>query len=136
MRKLINDHGLSHKISIDSAGTANYHTGKSPDKRMSATLEKRGVPTGGQARQFVKKDFAEFDLILAMDEENQRNILRLAKSAEDREKVKLFLAFSKKYSQQSVPDPYYGGQDGFDLVAEMMEDGCQGILDSLNTKRS
>lgn len=118
-------------ISLDSAGTAGYHIGKNPDPRMTATLEVRGIKVSGQARQFVKKDYDDFDLIIPMDEDNHRDILRLARNDEDRAKVQPFMSFCENFSNSDVPDPYYGGQDGFELVADIMADGCSGILESL-----
>ena len=118
-------------MALDSAGTAGYHIGKGPDPRMTATLEEREIRVTGQARQFTKKDFADFDLIIPMDEDNRRDILRLARNEEDRAKVTPFMSFCENFSNPEVPDPYYGGQEGFELVADIMEDGCLGILESL-----
>ena len=115
-------------VSPDSAGTAGYHIGKGPDPRMTATLQSRHIRVSGNARQFTKKDFADFDLIIPMDEDNRRDILRLARHEDDRAKVKPFMSFCENFSNPDVPDPYYGGQDGFELVADIMEDGCTGIL--------
>ena len=115
-------------VSLDSAGTAGYHIGKGPDPRMTTTLQSRHIRVSGNARQFTKKDFADFDLIIPMDEDNRRDILRLARHEDDRAKVKPFMSFCENFSNPDVPDPYYGGQDGFELVADIMEDGCTGIL--------
>lgn len=131
MRALVQQEGREG-VSLDSAGTAGYHIGKGPDPRMTATLRKRGIAVSGQARQFSKKDFENFDLILTMNEENRRDILRLASSEEDRAKVKSFMGFCEKFSQREVPDPYYGEDEGFELVADIMADGCRGILDWLS----
>lgn len=131
MRDLLQREGVQD-VSLDSAGTAGYHIGKGPDSRMTATLEKREIRVTGQARQFSKKDFDEFDLIIAMDEDNRREISRLARNDIDRNKVKPFMSFCEEFSNSEVPDPYYGEQDGFELVADIMADGCAGILDSLN----
>lgn len=120
-------------ISLDSAGTAGYHIGKGPDPRMTATLEDRGIRVTGQARQFTKQDFDDFDLIIPMDEDNRKDILRLARSDSDRDKVEPFMPFCENFSNTEVPDPYYGGQDGFELVADIMADGCSGILAALRS---
>ena len=130
MRDLIQHEGVEG-ISLDSAGTAGYHIGKGPDPRMTATLEGRGIRVSGNARQFSKQDFADFDLIVPMDEDNHREILRLAKTEADKAKVQPFMSFCEDFSKPEVPDPYYGEQDGFDLVADIMADGCAGILKSL-----
>jgi len=130
MRHLLAQHQLDG-ISLDSAGTAGWHHGKGPDPRMTATLENRGISVAGQARQFVEGDFDDFDLILAMDEENHADILRLARNEAQRAKVRPFMSFCSRHDLPEVPDPYHGGQDGFDLVADIMQDGCEGILREL-----
>lgn len=95
---------------------------------MTETLENRSIHVSGNARQFITKDFDEFDLIIPMDDDNRRDILRLARTESDRAKVKPFMGFCEEHENAEVPDPYYGGQDGFELVADIMADGCQGIL--------
>lgn len=130
MRNLLQKHEIT-SVSLDSAGTAGYHIGKGPDPRMTSTLEKRGITVTGRARKFDRHDFGKFDLIIAMDDENEEDILELAASDEDKAKVHTFLSFSEKYDQRDVPDPYYGGPEGFELVADMMADGCEGIIRKL-----
>lgn len=99
---------------------------------MSRALKDRGYRIFGQSRQFRVQDFDDFDLILAMDHENLTNIIALARSKEDEEKVKLFCEFCTEHSEEEVPDPYYGGDQGFDTVADLIEDGTVGILRKLN----
>ncbi|MEM9079517.1 MAG: low molecular weight protein-tyrosine-phosphatase [Verrucomicrobiota bacterium] len=130
MRHLLRENNITD-LSLDSAGTAGYHIGKGPDPRMSATLRDRDIRVTGSARQFSKSDFDDFDLILAMDEDNRRDILRLARNDADRAKVQPFMSFCSDFTNSEVPDPYYGGQDGFELVADIMLDGCHGILKHL-----
>ena len=132
MRHLLQQEGVND-VSLDSAGTAGYHIGKGPDPRMTATLESRNIRVTGNARQFTKKDFADFDLIIPMDEDNRRDILRLARTEDDRAKVKPFMSFCENFTNPDVPDPYYGGQDGFELVADIMEDGCSGLLEHVRS---
>lgn len=127
MRDLIKKESVTG-ISVDSAGTAGYHIGKSPDDRMSAELKSRGIAVTGHAKQFVKKHYDEFDLIIPMDDDNTHNVLKLARNADDKKKVMPFMTFCKKFTNTEVPDPYYGGPEGFTLVADLMEDGCSGIL--------
>ncbi len=127
MRDLLQKEGITD-VSLDSAGTAGYHIGKGPDPRMTETLEQRGIRVTGQARQFSKQDFADFDLIVAMDEDNRREILRLARNEVECSRVRPFMSFCEEFSNKEVPDPYYGGQEGFELVADIMADGCTGIL--------
>ena len=135
MNYLVTENGLSDQIISDSAGTANYHTGASPDRRMAMAAQKRGIDLIGRARQFTKQDYYEFDLILAMDRSNYQNILALAPKQNPeqkyQEKVKLMCSFCTSYSDQEVPDPYYGGVDGFDYVIDLLFDACSGLLKAL-----
>ncbi|MGE9267931.1 MAG: low molecular weight protein-tyrosine-phosphatase [Verrucomicrobiales bacterium] len=131
-RELVKKRGLAG-LSCDSAGTSNYHPGKKPDARMSATLEKRGYPIVGTARQITRADLDEFDLILTMDDENLHNVRKLARTEAQKERIRPFTDFCTRHSQKEVPDPYYGGQDGFELVADLIEDGCEGLLNDLVT---
>lgn len=119
------------RIECDSAGTIGYHTGNPPDKRMSRTLQTRGIPVSGAARQFHPSDFTRFDLILTMDEDNRHGILALATTDEHIAKVRRFTDFCADFDSTEVPDPYYGGADGFELVAEMIGDGCAGLLEHI-----
>lgn len=128
-RHLTKEAGLSGQIQCDSAGTIGFHTGKKPDSRMSKTIRRRGYEVTGYARQFGYRDFEVFDLILTMDDENFRNVLKLAKTDEDRAKVRKFTDFCKNHDHTEVPDPYYGGEAGFQLVADLIEDGAAGLLE-------
>ncbi|MBT9311546.1 low molecular weight protein-tyrosine-phosphatase [Leptothoe kymatousa] len=127
MNYLLEQRGLP-QISCDSAGTSSYHIGSSPDSRMTAAAKKRGIRLVGQARQFVTEDFDQFDLILAMDDSNYRNILALDPSGQYGHKVKRMCEFCQEYSDREVPDPYYGGADGFDYVIDLLLDACDGLL--------
>jgi len=123
--------GLLDRVRLDSAGTHDYHVGKPPDRRAQEAAGKRGYDLSPlRARQVGVRDFSEFDLILAMDEDNYRNLLRACPEPQ-RHKVRLFLSFSRQYTGQDVPDPYYGGSQGFDLVLDMVEDAAAGLIDSL-----
>ncbi|OYD23941.1 low molecular weight protein-tyrosine-phosphatase [Oceanimonas baumannii] len=114
-------------IDIDSAGTIGYHAGSGPDARARAAGEARGYDFSGmQARQITVSDFARFDLVLAADKENLRDLQRLC-PAEHAHKVKLLLSFANG-PEQEVPDPYYGGEQGFELVLDLVEDACDGVL--------
>ena len=128
MNHLIEQAGLSESIICDSAGTGGYHIGAPPDRRMTAAALRRGIKLKGRARQFQKSDFEEFDLILAMDRENYRDILYLDPAGKYREKVRLMCDFAKHHSEREVPDPYYGGQEGFDQVIDLLLDACDGLL--------
>jgi protein-tyrosine phosphatase len=131
MNYLVTKTGKSDLIQCDSAGTANYHTGKSPDRRMQSAAAKRNIPMIGSARQFTKADFITFNLILAMDRENYHNILALDPQGQYRDKVKMMCDFASHYPDKEVPDPYYGGADGFDYVIDLLTDACGGLLSHL-----
>lgn len=127
-RKLLSESALADRVACDSAGTITAHAGKSPDRRMRATLEGRGFPVQGAARGITRDDFAHFDLILTMDDFNRREVLALARSPAEKIKVRPFTSFCRRHAESEVPDPYYGGEAGFELVADLIEDGCEGLL--------
>ncbi len=127
-RRQVQEAGLEHAVHIDSAGTHDYHIGKAPDRRAQEAAAGRGYDLSGlRGRQVARADFAAYDYILAMDRDNYANLLRLCPD-EHRHKLRLFLSFSERYPDQEVPDPYYGGRQGFDLVLDMVEDGARGLL--------
>ncbi len=128
--------GLSGQIEIDSAGTASWHIGKSPDTRAQAAAAARGYDLSSlRGRQVAVVDFSRFDFVLAMDEDNQANLLAICPS-EHRHKVRLFLSFSEQWTGQAVPDPYYGGAEGFDQVLDMVEDASRGLLNTIRAEIS
>ena len=115
-------------FSVDSAGTAAYHIGELPDLRSIAVAKKHGVDISNQrARKFDIKDFIEFDIIYAMDKENYQNICSLAKNNTELQKVKMILDEVKLSQNLSVPDPYYGGDDGFQNVYQLLDEACEKI---------
>ena len=118
-------------VFVDSAGTAAYHLGNLPDERSIAVAKQYGIDISNQqARKFTEKDFLNFDVIYAMDKSNYQNIISLATSDEDLEKVKMILNESQPNKNYSVPDPYYGGEIGFEEVYKMLNKAC----DSINYK--
>lgn len=122
----------SKDIYVDSAGTAAYHVGNLPDDRSIAVAKKYGIDiTNQRARKFVVEDFDKFDFIYAMDESNCQNILSLARNNEDKTKVHLILNVSSPVQNSSVPDPYYGGNDGFESVFQMLNEACTSIASKL-----
>jgi protein-tyrosine phosphatase len=132
MRNLVASRGLSDQVECDSAGTSSYHIGSAPDRRMSAAAERQlGFPLTGQARQFESYDFGEFDLILAMDRDNYEQICYVDRAGKYREKVKLMCDFCTQHDLKEVPDPYYGGDAGFNFVIDLLVDACNGLLDHL-----
>ncbi|GAA3703867.1 low molecular weight protein-tyrosine-phosphatase [Oceanisphaera sediminis] len=119
------------EITIDSAGTLGYHSGATPDSRARAAGERRGYDFSGiQARQVTVEDFASFDMILAADNSNMAD-LRLLCPPEHEHKLRLLLSFSPE-AEQEVPDPYYGGEQGFERVLDLVESACTGLLARLS----
>ena len=115
-------------IEIDSAGIGDWHIGEPPDRRAQAAARRRGVDMSTiRARQFVHDDFALFDLILAMDRQNLAELRRRA-PAQYRERVRLFLEFAPELETHDVPDPYYGGEAGFEQVLDLTEQAARGLL--------
>jgi protein-tyrosine phosphatase len=108
--------------------------GALPDRRMRAAAKERGLDFVGSARQFEAMDLREFDLILAMDKDNYRNILALDPQRKFTDKVKMMCDYCETYTDKEVPDPYYGGSDGFDYVIDLLFDACGGLLKSLSQK--
>tara|TARA_R100001369_G_scaffold92234_3_gene136332 strand:+ start:2493 stop:2852 length:360 start_codon:yes stop_codon:yes gene_type:complete len=116
---------------VDSAGTASYHIGKKPDTRSIAIAKKYGIDISQQrCRQFSAKDFEEFDLIYAMDKSNYRNIIALAKNENEIAKVNLLLHRSN-LANKEVPDPYYGGEDGFEEIFHLIDSACDLIAQDI-----
>lgn len=136
MNHLIEQGNLGSSIICDSAGTAGYHIGCSPDSRMAAAAMSRGIALQGRARQFNKADFEEFDLILAMDKANYRDILSLDPSGKYRDKVRLMCEFCTRHTAKEVPDPYYGGPEGFNHVIDLLTDACEGLLQKVRNEES
>jgi protein-tyrosine phosphatase len=128
MNYLIDRADLGDRLICDSAGTSSYHVGSPPDRRMTAAASERGIKLQGRARQFQKSDLQEFDLVLAMDLDNYQDILTLDPSGQYRHKVKLICDFASHHREREVPDPYYGGSEGFDRVINLLLDACKGLL--------
>ncbi len=125
--------GRAGEFEIDSCGTASYHTGQKPDRRMLAALERAGYVWGGhRARTFCRADFSRFDLIIPQDGSNREDILALARNAADAARVKPMKTwFAADCREPGVPDPYYGGDAGFDAVVSLLEDSCARLLAEL-----
>ncbi|EMR12785.1 Low molecular weight protein tyrosine phosphatase [Methylophaga lonarensis MPL] len=128
---LIKDLGTAERFHVDSAGTHAYHVGEPPDARAQHTARQRGVDLSFiRARKFKQSDFDEFDHILAMDSDNL-SILLNACPSEHQHKVKLFLDFAPDRHETDVPDPYYGGQNGFEHVFDLVRDASEGFHQSV-----
>lgn len=131
MRALVAREGLGEEIEIDSAGTGAWHVGDPPDRRSTETAAKRGIVMTGAARQVADADFDTYDLILAADEQNVAALRGRAPDAEAAAKVRLLREFDPKSVESGdleVPDPYYGGPDGFEHVLDLVQDACEGLL--------
>jgi low molecular weight protein-tyrosine phosphatase len=137
VRHLIREQGLEDQIEIDSAGTGGWHVGHPPDERATDAAKRRGIALGGSARRFdPAADFQSFDLILAMDEDNRRDLLALAPDDEARAKVRMFREFdpaSRDGGDLDVPDPYYGGEQGFEHVLDLVDAAARGLLDQIRS---
>jgi protein-tyrosine phosphatase len=134
MARLVADAGLEHAIELDSAGTGAWHVGSRPDERATQAAARRGIAMRGTARQVTVDDFAAFDLLLALDGENLRNLRALAPDSAGAAKVRLLRELdpaSAAAVSLDVPDPYYGGPDGFDRVLDLVEAACAGLLAEL-----
>lgn len=129
--RLVQSQGLAERILIDSAGTHAYHIGNPPDKRSQAAAQNRGLDLSGQrARKVTVADFEEFDYVLAMDRTNLEDLHDLV-AVSQRERVRLFMTFAERWNVDEVPDPYYGGDSGFERVLDMVEDAAAGLLDHI-----
>ena len=125
MRHLLRERGLEDEVEVESAGTGAWHVGSPPDDRATDAARNRGIALEGAARQVRPEDFEQFDLIVAMDRQNLRDLLDLAPDDEARAKVRLLL------DDADVPDPYYGGGRGFDEVLDLVEEACEQLLDEV-----
>jgi protein-tyrosine phosphatase len=130
MRSLVAEAGLQSSIELDSAGTGAWHVDSPPDARAAAAAHARGIALEGLARQVRREDFDDFDLILAMDRANLRELRQLAGDERARAKVRLLREFDPDAGDQDleVPDPYYGGPGGFDEVLDLVQAACAGLL--------
>jgi protein-tyrosine phosphatase len=124
--------GLDHKFEVDSAATSNYHVGEQPDRRMRRVAADHGFEYTGRSRQFKTQDFTKFDWVIAVDTSNRFDLMRMAKTPEEQRKIRLMREFDPEASENlNVPDPYYGGIDGFEDVYRIVKRSCQGLLEAL-----
>jgi protein-tyrosine phosphatase len=131
MRGLVAEAGLDGEIEVESAGTGKWHIGYPPDERSVAAAAERGVELTGEARQVAQGDFDGFDLLIAMDRQNRDDLLAMAQSESDREKVRLLRSYAD--GELDVPDPYYGGEDGFSEVVEIIERSCKALIGDITS---
>ncbi|MCH7935919.1 MAG: low molecular weight phosphotyrosine protein phosphatase [Proteobacteria bacterium] len=133
-RLLVEKEGLGDRIMVDSAGTGAWHVGSQPDRRAQAAARQRGIDLSGQrARQAKSGDFQRFDYVLAMDAENHSELAGLCPPGEEH-RLHMFLDFAPELGRSNVPDPYYGGDGGFDAVLDMIEAASVGLLADIRDK--
>lgn len=132
MQDKVRSMGLEDRIECDSAGTIDFHTGQPSDKRMRQAAAKRGYDMTSRARQVTSSDLEKFDHILTMDDDNYAEVMNLDPQGPFNQKVRPFCNYVSAFEESEVPDPYYGGLDGFDHVLDMLEDGCDQLLKELN----
>lgn len=134
-KSIIEKHGKSNDYIVDSAGTSGYHIGDLPDQRMRKHGSMRGYGFNSLSRKFSIEDFLDFDYIITMDDSNYHNVTRLASTLDDRDKVKKMVDYLQKdWPYDHVPDPYYEGADGFELVLDLLEDACDGLYKTLEAE--
>ncbi len=133
-RALVSEHGLDNRVEIDSAGTHAYHVGNQPDKRARETAMLRGIDLDDlTARAVDEADFIEYDYVLAMDMDNFHHLSDMCPDGLE-DKIHLFMDYASQTRMREVPDPYYGGPEGFETVFEMVEDAARGLLEDIRER--
>lgn len=131
-KSMVDREGLGNEIEVDSAGILGVHSGDKADSRMRSHASKRGYNLESISRKFNPTiDFDKFDLIIGMDDENIADLKRMARSESDLQKIHKMTDFSVKFNYSVVPDPYYGGDKGFELVIDLLEDACSNLLSNV-----
>ena len=132
-KQKIKERNLEKLFVVDSAGTGGWHVGNLPDSRMRETALSRGIELTSRSRKIEESDLYEFDHILVMDNDNLNAVKSLIRDYKNdvNSKIKLILSYSKNSKLEEVPDPYYGGQNGFDNVMDLLNDAMDGLIDSL-----
>ena len=133
-RELVDRSDLGQAIEIDSAGIGDWHVGELPDPRTRAVAERRGLRLVSRARQVRREDLEEFDYVVAMDDDNVRGLRRLRAEAAGGTEVRRLREFDPQADALDVPDPYYGGDDGFERVHDMIERACAGLLEHIRAE--
>lgn len=128
MREKLKAAVLDQRVTVDSAGTINFHTGKLADTRMRHAAAARGMELTHHARQVSPADLADFDLILVMDKENLRDVMSLRGASSFKSKLRLFCEFCTRHTEKEVPDPYLGDAQDFEFVLDLLDDGCAEII--------
>jgi protein-tyrosine phosphatase len=135
MKSLVEKKGLSSQFNIDSAGILSIHRGEKADLRMRQHAERKGYKITSLSRPVETGDFDTFDLIIGMDDSNIDDLKDRALTAEHVKKIHKMTDFCKKSQETYIPDPYYGGAAGFELVLDLLEDACEGLLESLQAQK-
>tara|TARA_Y100001978_G_C23496235_1_gene338765 strand:- start:91 stop:570 length:480 start_codon:yes stop_codon:yes gene_type:complete len=132
-RQKVKDKGLEKLFIVDSAGTGGWHVGNLADPRMRETALSRGIELTSRSRKIEESDLFKFDYILVMDNDNLEAVRSIIKDQKNNinSKIKLILSYSKNSQLDEVPDPYFGGKDGFERVLDLLDDAIDGLLDSL-----
>lgn len=125
---ILKERDLRSEFHVDSAGTSSFHVGEKADARMRDHASRRGIELPSRARQFVAEDFKKFDAIIVMDDSNFHNCLKLASDEEDKTKILKMADYCPLTGLSEVPDPYYGGAQGFEQVLDMVQEGCENLL--------
>ena len=128
---IVRENGMQDRIEADSAGTYGGHKGELPDRRMRTAAMYRGFALTHKSRQVSGLDFLDFDLIIAMDDQNYEDLMHLAPSVEATHKIRRMSEFLQRRRMSYIPDPYYMGVEGFSLVLDLLEDGCQNLYDTI-----
>ena len=131
MRTFVKREGLEEKIEVDSAGILNYHQGELPDSRMRMHAYHRGYELTHRSRPVSTEDFLNFDLIIGMDDRNIQDLKDRAPSPEAEKKIRRMTDYCRTKLVDYVPDPYYGGAQGFETVLDILEDACEGLLEEI-----
>ena len=131
LEHIVRENGMQERIEVDSAGTYSGHRGELPDRRMRTAALYRGFALTHKARPVSGLDFLEFDMIVAMDDQNYEDLMHLAPSVEATHKIKKMASFLKQRQMSYIQDPYYMGAEGFSLVLDLLEDGCQNLFDTI-----
>ena len=135
-KEKVNAAGLSDKVTCDSAGTIGYHEGSPADRRMRAAGAQRGYSLDSISRQIRPEDFERFDHIIAMDRDNLEGLRSIGRGIDGRAKISMMCDYARHHDDREVPDPYYGGEQGFTHVMELLEDACVGLLEDLSQAKA
>ncbi len=130
-KKILEREGKANEFDIDSAGLIAHHQGELPDSRMRYFAGKRGYSLTHLSRPFMRADFNQFDMIIGMDEQNFDGLTAKANTLEEKLKIYRMIDFNQKFQPTHIPDPYYGGEQGFEQVIDLLEDACEGLYSSL-----